>query len=246
MNFTIRYVLSALLFFGVILALSGVAVADDTLVLIAPGQPLPTIYVAEKQSAPEKLAAQELKTYLEKMTGRDIKIIEWGRGKRKHELANQPKGVYIAIGQSALTTSLDTSELGTEQFIIEVTPGRLAIVGGPDRQRGVLYGVYEILEQAGYRMFVAVNGLQAVDVFKEKHAAIDLVLLDVVMPGLSGRSAFERIREVRPDVPVLFSSGYSANLLEVEFIQEVRAQLIHKPYDPEELLGKIRDILDQV
>jgi hypothetical protein len=153
MNWLFRHTLSALLFFAVALTLNAMAIADKSLVLMAPGQPIPTIYVAEKQSAPEKLAAQELKTALEKITGQDVNIDEWPRGRRARGRDSEPKGVYVAIGHSELTASLDTSELSTEQFIVEVTPRRLAIVGAADRQRGVLYGVYEVLDRLGVRWY---------------------------------------------------------------------------------------------
>jgi hypothetical protein len=129
--------------------------AAETLTLIRPDEPVPVIYLADKESAAEKFAAQQLKAHLEKMTGRDLKIIGWGGGERTRmpEGIDKPEGVYIAIGHSELTASLATSRLGKEQYLIEVTPERLAIVGGPDRQRGVLYGVFEVLERLGVRWY---------------------------------------------------------------------------------------------
>ena len=129
--------------------------ADEKLALVRPDQRLPVIFLGDKESPAEKFAAQELKAHLQKMTGRDFKIIRWGGGEPSRMPAGttKPQGVYIAIGHSELTASIDISGLGKEQYLIDVTPQRLIIVGGPDRLRGVLYGVYDVLEQLGVRWY---------------------------------------------------------------------------------------------
>ena len=128
---------------------------EPALNLIRPDQSTPLILLGDKESPAEKFAAQELKRYLQKITGRDFKILRWGGGERSRMPADlaKPAEVYIAVGQSELTATLDTAQLGTEQYLIDVTSERLAIVGGPARQRGVLYGVYEVLERLGVRWY---------------------------------------------------------------------------------------------
>jgi DNA-binding response OmpR family regulator len=73
---------------------------------------------------------------------------------------------------------------------------------------------------------------------------IDLVLLDVVMPGLGGRKVHDRIRELRPDVRVAFMSGYSTDDLSTRFVLEEGLELISKPIRPRELLSRLRELLD--
>ena len=108
---------------------------EPALNLIRPDHSTPLILLGDKESPAEKFAAQELKRYLQKITGRDFKILRWGGGERSRMPADlaKPAEVYIAVGQSELTATLDTAQLGTEQYLIDVTSERLAIVGGPAR-----------------------------------------------------------------------------------------------------------------
>jgi CheY-like chemotaxis protein len=93
------------------------------------------------------------------------------------------------------------------------------------------------LETAGYAVIEAEDGAEAVEVFRREHERIDLVLLDLTMPRLSGRDAFRAIREIDPGARVLFSSGYSAdNLSEVDGAKG----LLSKPYRPPDLLAAVR------
>lgn len=100
-----------------------------------------------------------------------------------------------------------------------------------------------ILERAGYRVVAARDGQEAIEIFERSPDAFDLALLDVVMPHASGRRVYERIKALRPDLPVLFSSGYSRNLLTAEFVPDAQFELVHKPYSSAALLEKIRALL---
>jgi CheY-like chemotaxis protein len=102
-----------------------------------------------------------------------------------------------------------------------------------------------VLEKGGYRVFAAVDGLDAIRVFSAHADEISLALLDVVMPTLNGREAFERIVEIKPGVRVLFTSGYSADAIHTKFVLDEGLELIQKPYGAESLLGKVREILDE-
>jgi CheY-like chemotaxis protein len=102
-----------------------------------------------------------------------------------------------------------------------------------------------VLERAGYRVFTAVDGLEAIRVFSAHADEISLALLDVVMPTLNGREAYERIGEIKPGVRVLFTSGYSADAIHTKFVLDEGLELIQKPYGAESLLGKVREILDE-
>jgi len=102
-----------------------------------------------------------------------------------------------------------------------------------------------MLVQAGYAVLVAENGNQAVTMFEQNASNIDLLLLDVVMPELGGREAYDRIRETNSDLPVLFISGYSENAIHNAFVLEEGMHLIKKPFERNELLWKIRSLLDE-
>ncbi|NIR29008.1 MAG: response regulator, partial [Gammaproteobacteria bacterium] len=73
---------------------------------------------------------------------------------------------------------------------------------------------------------------------------VSLVLLDVVMPKLGGKEAHNRIMAMQPDLPVVFSSGYAANILDAEYLQEHGIRIIHKPYAPADLYRVLREVLD--
>jgi PAS domain S-box-containing protein len=102
-----------------------------------------------------------------------------------------------------------------------------------------------ILREFGYTVIVAMDGNDAVRAFKENRDRIGLLLFDVIMPRRNGKDAFEEIRTMRPDIKVLFISGYSADMISTEGILEEGLSFISKPVSPSELLRKVREILDR-
>jgi two-component system cell cycle sensor histidine kinase/response regulator CckA len=98
-----------------------------------------------------------------------------------------------------------------------------------------------VLEQAGYRVLEAHDGADAVDLFRREYKHIDLVILDLTMPRLSGRDAFRSMTAIVPDARVLFSSGYSSDDL-----SDVTGAvgLLAKPYRPQDLVSAVRQALD--
>jgi PAS domain S-box-containing protein len=102
-----------------------------------------------------------------------------------------------------------------------------------------------ILERAGYRVISVKDGAEAVLIFNRQADEIDLLLLDVVMPNLGGREACERMRQIRPDIPVLFASGYSENAVHTNFILNEGITLLQKPFASDSLLRTVRQVLDE-
>lgn len=103
----------------------------------------------------------------------------------------------------------------------------------------------QILERAGYLVLEARDGEDAMEVFMAHAAEIELLVLDVVMPRMDGRALYDNISELRPGVPVLFCSSYSADLLESEYMLQVGGSLLPKPYRAVELLRRVRALLDR-
>lgn len=101
-----------------------------------------------------------------------------------------------------------------------------------------------ILSTAGYRVLVAADGKEALELFEQHRDAIDLVLLDVVMPRMSGREAFEIMRRQRPDLKVLFASGYSESAIHKNFVLDGTLRLLQKPYTRGPLLQAVRAVLE--
>ncbi len=101
------------------------------------------------------------------------------------------------------------------------------------------------LERAGYTVLTAADGEEAWHLFEEHASEIDLALLDVMMPKLGGGAVFERIRAARPDVRVLFASGYSMDAIHTNFVLDKGFALIQKPCQRDDLLRKVRETLDE-
>ncbi len=101
-----------------------------------------------------------------------------------------------------------------------------------------------ILEGARYRVLPASDGAEAVRLFEEHHDAISLVLLDAVMPELSGHEVHCRIRESHPNTKVVFSSGYDRETAQAQAISRQNLPLIQKPFDAGTLLRTVREVLD--
>lgn len=108
----------------------------------------------------------------------------------------------------------------------------------------VLKMVAMILKTAGYTALTAPNGNMALRVFEENAGTIDLVILDVMMPGLSGRQVMDQIMLKHPDTRFLFTSGYSEEAIHTDFVIQEGLRIVKKPYSRNDLLRAIRQILD--
>jgi len=101
-----------------------------------------------------------------------------------------------------------------------------------------------ILTKFGYDVIQAEDGLDAIAKFVAHQDMVSLVLMDMIMPKMNGREAYDEIRKINPDVKVLFSSGYTADFIEKRGVSEAGIELIMKPVQPMDLLRKVREILD--
>lgn len=109
----------------------------------------------------------------------------------------------------------------------------------------VLALTMELLTAQGYKVLTATDGLEAVELYKERQGEINMVILDMVMPRMSGREAFEIIRRNNAHVPVMFLTGYEAQNLDNEFLEREIFRLMHKPYSPTQLYVAVREELDR-
>jgi PAS domain S-box-containing protein len=102
-----------------------------------------------------------------------------------------------------------------------------------------------MLEKLGYCVLVAAGGLEALDVVGSMGESIDLVILDMIMPGMDGGKTFDRIREIQPKMPVMLSSGYAINGQANEIMRRGCNGFIQKPFNLYELSRQVRKILDE-
>jgi PAS domain S-box-containing protein len=102
-----------------------------------------------------------------------------------------------------------------------------------------------VLRGFGYHVIEAVNGLDALAKYQAQAKEIDLLILDVIMPKMSGRDAYDTLRALNPGLKALFMSGYTADALSTKGLFAEGAYFLPKPMSPTELLRKVRAILDE-
>ncbi len=103
----------------------------------------------------------------------------------------------------------------------------------------------KMLEKLGYAALKASSGREALEIYREHHESIDMVVLDMIMPEMSGAEAFDRLREIDPDARVLLSSGYSLDGQATDILARGCLGFIQKPFNLQELSQKVREVLDR-
>jgi two-component system cell cycle sensor histidine kinase/response regulator CckA len=126
----------------------------------------------------------------------------------------------------------DTATVGGQETILVV-----------EDEAAVRHAQVEMLSALGYTVREAENGRLALELLRREHEAIDLVLSDVTMPEMGGRELFDRARVMRPDIPFVFSSGFTRDDLMDRLRDEERIFFIAKPYSLSQLTGIIRRAL---
>jgi len=109
----------------------------------------------------------------------------------------------------------------------------------------ILQAVYAMLESYGYSVRLANAGRKAIEIFTQYCDEIDLVLLDMSMPGMNGEETFRELRKIRSDVRVLLSTGYAPDEAAQRFTDSGLAGFLRKPYDADELGGAIKRIVQR-
>lgn len=102
-----------------------------------------------------------------------------------------------------------------------------------------------VLAQYGYRALEASDGARALALCEEHKGPLHLILTDVIMPGMSGREAAERLRELHPEAKLLYMSGYTDNVIVHHGVLDQGTKFIHKPFTVEALARKVREVLDE-
>jgi len=102
----------------------------------------------------------------------------------------------------------------------------------------------EILEEMGYKVFLARSGKEAIETYEKNKHEIDMVILDMIMPDMGGGEAYDRMKEVDPNVKVLLSSGYSIEGQASDILARGCNGFIQKPFSVKQLSHTIRQVLD--
>ena len=144
---------------------------------------------------------------------------------------------YLPLTSASAPVDLEShtgaDDLGSETILVA------------DDEPLVLSVSCRMLEALGYKVLAAQNGREAVRLFGEQCGDIDLVLLDMAMPELSGRDAYREIRALQPAVPVIFCTGYDAETTSAEVIGGAPPRLIRKPFSRDCLAAVVREVLEE-
>ena len=159
------------------------------------------------------------------------------------EVSSEPeKGTSFTVFLPRTTDN--TAPSGMAPVAPGVGCGREVILLVEDEQ-SVRCIVERMLRGMGYTVHTAPDGAEAECVFREHPARITLLLTDMVMPGMNGRELYLRLAALKPDLKVLFISGYTDNAMGHHGIMESGMALLHKPFTVEMLGQHVREVLDK-
>lgn len=156
------------------------------------------------------------------------------------EARNRPEGGAAFVVHLPLAAEARAAEPESEANDGGAGAGTILLAEDDDQVRSL---ATRVLERGGYTVVAARSGTEAVNRFKDIAPTVDLLFLDVLMPGLGGFETARRCREIRPDIPVLFASGYAAESLQESVAASAHVEVLTKPYDPGRLLARVKGLL---
>ena len=122
--------------------------------------------------------------------------------------------------------------------------GKAALDKVAEDDEAVRHLTRRILEEAGYTVLEAANGLEALQASGAHKAGIHLLLTDLIMPQMGGRELAQRLAPLRADMPVLFMSGYTEDAVVHHGVVDKDVAFLQKPFTPAALTRKVREMLD--
>jgi PAS domain S-box-containing protein len=155
--------------------------------------------------------------------------------------------VYSEVGQGTtftiyLPASVKSIQPEAKTVAPTVVTGNGTILFVDDEKMIIDVG-QELLQELGYDVLTASNGQDAIEIYRQKSAQIDLVIMDLIMPGLSGGETFDRLKKINSQVKVLLSSGYSINGQAAKILERGCDGFIQKPFNLNQLSEKIQGII---
>ena len=153
--------------------------------------------------------------------------------------SKEKQGTTFEIYLPATTKRVSKAKKASEKLIKQT--GTMLLV---DDEAAVRKVCISILEKIGYRVLSAKDGQEAIELYRNNKDEIDIVLLDMIMPNMSGGEVYDRLKEINPEVKVLLSSGYSIDGEATEILNRGCDGFIQKPFDIEKLSAKISKVLN--
>lgn len=114
-----------------------------------------------------------------------------------------------------------------------------------DDEENILDVGKNILNVLGYNVLCAINGMKAIDLYETHKSEIDIVILDMIMPGMGGGKTYDTLKKINPKIKVLLCSGYSEAGEAAEILKRGCTGFIKKPFNVNELSEKLRQIIDE-
>jgi DNA-binding response OmpR family regulator len=137
----------------------------------------------------------------------------------------------------------EAAQPGAVLEALKVEPGTETILLVED-EANLRYLARQFLEKQGYKVIDAADGAVAMQIAVAHEGVIHLLLTDVIMPGMNGRELAQRISEIRPNVKVLYMSGYTENVVGHNGMLDAGVRLLQKPFSLRNLKSKVREVLD--
>ncbi|HEV3512519.1 MAG TPA: ATP-binding protein [Candidatus Sulfotelmatobacter sp.] len=157
---------------------------------------------------------------------------EVGRGTTFKIYLPRVASLEVAAAQPAESRQLQKVEPGTETILLV------------EDEANLRYLARQYLEKQGYKVIEAADGAVAMQIAVAHEAVIHLLLTDVIMPGMNGRELAQRVSEIRPNVKVLYMSGYTENVIGHNGTLDAGVSLLQKPFNLRDLKSKVREVLD--
>ncbi|MBN2654047.1 MAG: PAS domain S-box protein [Nitrospirae bacterium] len=154
------------------------------------------------------------------------------------------KGTIFTIYLPAIDSSYYVDSYTQEFESFDEMQGRETVIVAEDNLE-LRNLVREILTASGYNILVAENGKKAVEMYRENEGKVDLLLLDVLMPEMNGKDAYDEITTSGGSIKTIFMSGYTADVISQKGIIKGEMDFLQKPLTPYSLLKKVRDVLDR-
>jgi two-component system, cell cycle sensor histidine kinase and response regulator CckA len=154
------------------------------------------------------------------------------------------QGTTFEIYLPAVPGAVPAAGRGPSSALTGLARGGCETILLVEDEQGVRWASRRFLEEWGYRVLEAADGASALRLCDEIQAPLDLVITDIVMPGMNGRELAERIGRRHPHVPVLYVSGYVDGIATREALRDAAARLLYKPFGADALVRKVRQVLD--
>jgi CheY-like chemotaxis protein len=240
-----------------VFSISGIPIAENESVKSDEQQPLSNDKPLSKEDVSR--ATSELNNLLQIISGTSAEMANMWKG---YDGSDQYLSMLRASVQRAETVAAQLAEQagGTHQKVAmhpelaafvkpkKVTPMAISkpqILVVDDEEIALML-LRQILTAAGYHLTTAQSGFECLEVFRRHPLAYQLVLLDLTMPCMDGEETFHRLREIRPDVPILLCTGFIQNDRLERLMTAGLAGFLRKPFAPDEIATHVRSILESV